>query len=471
MEHHGHWRVTRRRIAAALLLTVTTSLAANAAPSHTSASTQARAGRVGAAGAPAGAVDSPMYRGSAAGNPIATTSQNLSVNWTSPPLQSLTIDATPYSNTLYISGMVFGPFAARGSQFHDPFYALDVRTGKVLWQTYTPNWHTRGPIVVKGVVYLGVGNSWAASAAPVNWDTVVRGTGPSGVYAYDAATGRPLWNFPTPGAVHNTPLYANGVIYAVTGDRAVYAIDAATGQLKWKLSIPSYDSVSSPILSGNMIYFGGAHPYAVYGVDLTTHKIAWQTALPHVMGATDDCTPAVANGLVYIEGATSDKYMVLPSTGTPIGQSLFALNAKTGKIAWTFDEGMGHTPFFYAASTPTVVGNTVYFGSDVTASFYAVDALTGAQRWAYQVGAAWTLPNTIGESAAIAGGVAWTGTRGGVLLGLRTADGSVAYHKQLKAAIYAGSPTIVDDTLVVPSSTGQVQAFSITQLLAQGATQ
>ncbi|MCA1597556.1 MAG: hypothetical protein LC769_00810, partial [Chloroflexi bacterium] len=139
MEHHGHWRVTRRRIAAALLLTVTTSLAANAAPSHTSADAQAHTGRIGAAVAPADPVDSPMYRGSAAGNPIATTSQNLSVNWTSPPLQSLTIDATPYSNTLYISGMVFGPFAATGSQFHDPFYALDVRTGKVLWQTYTPN--------------------------------------------------------------------------------------------------------------------------------------------------------------------------------------------------------------------------------------------------------------------------------------------------------------------------------------------
>ncbi len=414
------------------------------------------------------AVDVPMYRGSAAGNLEVTTGENLAVQWSSPPLAALALDAIPYGNTLFIGGMVFGPaFVAKHAPGVDPFYALDVRTGAVRWQATTPNWHSRGPAVVNGTVYLGVGNSWARSAFPVNWDTVTRGTGTSGVYAYDAATGKPLWTFNTPGAVHNTPLYHDGVVYAATGDRAFYAIDAKTGKQLWKLSIPSYDSVSSPILSGNLVYFGGAHPYAVYAVDIATHKVVWQTALPHVIGATDDCTPAVTNGLVYIEGATNPPgktYTALPSTGTPVGQKLFALDARTGKIAWSFDEGLGHTPFFYAASTPTVVGGAVYFGSDVTASFYAVDAKTGVQRWAYHVGA-WSLPHTIGESGTVHDGIVWTGTRGGVLLGLRASDGSVAYKKQLKAAIYAGSPAVVDNTLIVPSSTGQILAFSIPQLL------
>ena len=175
--------------------------------------------------------------------------------------------------------------------------------------------------------------------------------------------------------------------------------------------------------------------------------------------------PAVANGLVYIEGVTSTKYKVLPPTGTPnIQQDLFALDTGTGKIAWTYHEGPGQTPFFYAASTPTVVGDTVYFGSDVTASFYAVNAKTGQQRWVYKVGP-WNLPNTIGESGVVHNGIVWTGTRGGVLLGLNTSDGSVAFKKQYKAPWYAGSPAVVDDTLIMASSAGQVYAFAIPQLL------
>src|SRR5205823_12010618 len=204
--------------------------------------------------------------GSAAGNPVFATAQNLNVSWTSPFLKSITIDAMPYGNRLYVGGMVTTPQYTKlynGSEFRDPFVALDLQTGKIVWQTVTPNWHTRAPAIAHGTLYLGVGNSWAQSSFPVNWDMVVRGTGPSGVYAYDAATGRTRWVFATPGAVHNTPLYHAGVVYAVTGDRAVYAIDAQPGTLRWKLAIPSYDSVSSPIIQGDMFYFGGAPPYRV----------------------------------------------------------------------------------------------------------------------------------------------------------------------------------------------------------------
>src|SRR5438094_7280120 len=196
-------------------LTALAGIASGLAAGRTSVSAATRASHLGAAAATA-AADWLMYRGSAEGNPVLTTGQNLAVNWVSPPLKSLAVEVTPHGNALYVGGMIL-PFAPQKAQFHDPFYALDVRTGKILWTTFTPNWHTRAPIVVNGVIYLGVGNSWAASGQPVNWDTVVRGTGPSGVYAYNAQTGQLLWAFSTPGAVHNTPLYYNGVVYAVTG--------------------------------------------------------------------------------------------------------------------------------------------------------------------------------------------------------------------------------------------------------------
>src|SRR6266516_4978058 len=54
-------------------------------------------------------VDVPMYRGSAAGNAVLTTGQNLTLNWTSPFLGSIVVDAVPYGERLYVGGMVTTP--------------------------------------------------------------------------------------------------------------------------------------------------------------------------------------------------------------------------------------------------------------------------------------------------------------------------------------------------------------------------
>src|SRR2546423_8540087 len=150
-----------------------------------------------------------MCRAIAAGNAVLTTGQNLNVSWSAPFLKSIVVEAVPYGERLYIGGMVTTPQYKKlynGSEFRDPFVALDLRTGRIAWQIVTPNWHTRAPAIANGTIYLGVGNSWARSSFPVNWDTAVRGTGPSGVNASDAATGQTNWVFAHQRPVLITPL-------------------------------------------------------------------------------------------------------------------------------------------------------------------------------------------------------------------------------------------------------------------------
>src|SRR5690348_12281048 len=140
----GVWRSLR--LLSPLALTVLVG-ATSLAPTYAASRTAAAAANV------------PMYRGSASGNQVVTTGQNLALNWTSPFLKSLVVDATPYGNLLFVSGMVTTPQYTRlygGSEFQDPFYALDLHTGKVVWQVTVPNWHTRAPAVANGTVYLGV---------------------------------------------------------------------------------------------------------------------------------------------------------------------------------------------------------------------------------------------------------------------------------------------------------------------------
>ena len=50
-----------------------------------------------------------MYRGSAAGNAVLTTGQNLTLSWSSPFLGSIVVDAVPYGERLYVGGMVTTP--------------------------------------------------------------------------------------------------------------------------------------------------------------------------------------------------------------------------------------------------------------------------------------------------------------------------------------------------------------------------
>lgn len=78
--------------------------------------------------------------------------------------------------------------------------ALDVATGKILWQTADPTVGTidTGSVsVANGVMYAG---SYSGQ-----------------MYALDTRTGRILWNFESGGSVIDGPSIVNGVVYWGSG--------------------------------------------------------------------------------------------------------------------------------------------------------------------------------------------------------------------------------------------------------------
>jgi polyvinyl alcohol dehydrogenase (cytochrome) len=82
--------------------------------------------------------------------------------------------------------------------------ALDVATGKILWQTADPTANTidRGSVsVANGVMYAGSNSGQ--------------------MYALDAATGNILWNFASGGTVIDGPSIADGTLYWGSGYRNI----------------------------------------------------------------------------------------------------------------------------------------------------------------------------------------------------------------------------------------------------------
>ena len=92
--------------------------------------------------------------------------------------------------------------------YDSSFYALNARTGTVLWkyQTGSQVGIDSSPAVVSGVVYFGADD-------PDN-----------SVYALNASTGALLWKYTTGSDVESSPAVVNGVLYVGSLDRNLYAL-------------------------------------------------------------------------------------------------------------------------------------------------------------------------------------------------------------------------------------------------------
>lgn len=110
-------------------------------------------------------------------------------------------------------------------------YALDERTGRVLWSVRGPNGDCP-PAVDQGRVFA-VGSAQAGPHLEVNR-----------LYAVSAATGRILWTYTTPpgpmveGDEAPPPTVADGVVYMASPfTNAVYAVNEASGKLMWRATL------------------------------------------------------------------------------------------------------------------------------------------------------------------------------------------------------------------------------------------
>lgn len=168
--------------------------------------------------------------------------------------------------------------------------ALDELTGVVLWSQ---------PIVG--------GNSWGSWAGPAYDSGKVFISGDK-VYAFDAATGTPLWAFDLPNdACNGGPMAVNGRVYAGDWDgHHYYCLDAnsadPTGTLLWSFDmgggyaqgVPAYydDGGDGRIYLTGWGY-GGGH---VYCLNATTGALIW-----HGMTPLDTCgSPMIADGRVWV---------------------------------------------------------------------------------------------------------------------------------------------------------------------------
>ena len=283
------------------------------------------------------------------------------------------------------------------------------------------------------------GTNRGMQATPIVVDGVLYTSGVAGrVYAVDAASGKPLWQFEPPLALKNArgsccDLVNRGVavwrgkVYVGSFEGILYALDARDGKVLWQADTfidhhRAYSITGAPQVAGKVVVIGnGGAEFDSRGYvtayDLDTGKLAWRffTVPGDPAKPAEDKAMAMAartwdpqrdvgrgdggnvwdgiaydpkRNLVYIgtsNGAPWNSAYRSPSGGDNLFiASIVALNADTGEYVWHYQETPGER-WDYDATPPMTLATLrigdadrdVLMQASKNGFFYVLDRATG----------------------------------------------------------------------------------------------
>ena len=264
-----------------------------------------------------------------------------------------------------------------------------------------------------------LGTNRGLEATPVEVGGVLYTSGVAGrAYAFDAATGKPLWAFEPQvdmqvtrtvccDMVNRGVAVADGKVFVTALDAVMYALDAKTGKVVWQADTKEdktrgINSTGAPEIAGDVVMIGngGADDDVrgyVSAYDIRTGALRWRFhVVPHDprLGPQDnpDMDAAlktwdpnsrwdIGGGGAPWDGLTYDAETGLVLVGTGNGEpyshtarsphrgdnlylsSIVALDPKTGRVKWHYQESPGDQ-WDYDATAPMVLTHLKVDGAD-----------------------------------------------------------------------------------------------------------
>ncbi len=284
-----------------------------------------------------------------------------------------------YATPIVVGNRVY-VFSRRGE--NETMSALDADTGRELWQTGYPAPFTMHSAAVRH----GAG----PKSTPVFTNGKLLSIGMTGVVtAFDAATGKQLWQKPgsTPVPLYTSHAFSplvegNVAIFHLGGHNqgALTALDVATGKVKWSWTGdgPGYGSPIVATLGGTRQIVTITQAKIV-GVDIATGALLWERPYP-AASTTNSNTPILHGQTVIVSGNG--------------GPTIAFTVAKTG-TQWTTTNVWENADIPLRLTNVVVVGDLMFGLTNKNAGqYFGVDATTGKTLW--------TSPGRQASNAAIA---------------------------------------------------------------------
>jgi outer membrane protein assembly factor BamB len=232
--------------------------------------------------------------------------------------------------------------------------ALDDATGKTLWTTRTVQSGTKTQ-----------GGSCFVTAKQIFID--LHGATADDVWAFSLADGQPLWNRTIPNSIafDEDRLYATNWYFdqPQTTPPQFTAYDAATGKQLWQISEQLQILAFQPTTSEDNGILGAKTPNGIAGVDITTGTVRWRF----------DAQEQGGNPITYWLGVFDGGNTIFYYNQ----RSLYAIDSATGAVRWQ------HTLAQVGQENPVV--NLLYRDKRVYLTIphalHVYDATTGKQLW------------------------------------------------------------------------------------------
>jgi polyvinyl alcohol dehydrogenase (cytochrome) len=361
------------------------------------------------------------------------------------PLSFVTNSAVVYKDTAFVGVAsneeliaAFVPPANWQWQFRGSVLALDVKTGKIKWQTYTvpantapPNmpsngyyggsvWGSTGAVDEDdNLVFMTTGNNYAVpQSCLTNSSACSPDNHVDSIIALDMDTGKIKWaaRGMTSDAWNvacglSSPGFVIGPGYLGVYGNCPYANPSAAG--------PDYDFAQGPMLLDGGLVGAGEKSGIFWAFHRKTGALAWMTqAAPGGItgglqwgSATDGDRIFVAasnSGTALAGGGTGAMPWKLKNGTTVTSGGWAALDRKTGAVLWTTPDPVGSR-----SEAPVSAANDVVFGCNLAfgvGTMVAMNAKTGTILWSYNSGGLCNAGASISDGMVFWGNGTFAGT-------------------------------------------------------------
>ncbi len=277
------------------------------------------------------------------------------------------------------------------------------------------------------------------------------------VSAFDAASGKRIWERQLESANPKSDKHAIGGGLAIAGDRLlvtsgfayIEALSLADGSPIWHRRVDSPMS-GSPAILGNRAFVTSSNN-EFYAINIQTGEIEWNDqAIAESARVLSSPSPAVNNDLLVVPYSSGELIAYLPANGRRLWQDTLTTVGRYTPLSAIND----------IAGRPTIEDGIVYAASH-SGVLAAIDARSGARIWEASFGSRLG-PVIVGDFLFVVG-------TDGKVGAFSKIDGKLAWVRELpefrnpeqkKNRIVWTGPLVASNRLIVASSEGDVIALS-----------
>lgn len=379
-----------------------------------------------------------------------------------PPFGSPRPWQTDVGGQIRASASVVGDFVLVGAHGSGLLTALDATTGVVRWTARVPNWIHQDPVSDGRVVVVGFGDNKGS----------FMGTTPSGVAAYDLATGSRLWTAFDDGSVMTSPIIRDSVIVYGTGAALLYKRMLMTGRLLAVRELPGMVTMAPPASIGDTIVFSLDHDW-VCAFRISTLDTSWCRQVMHLF-MMGHAGPAIVGDQVIVSGSATVLSLtwneftrfgpmsqwrlirsVLFASGYPEhpGQIFASLALRDGAVQWK-RALFGRTRIVdgHTSGTAAISGDAGVIVLPLLDQVVGFDVSSGRVRWVAGAHGARGPASIVDGRAVVAG-------RDGVIEVRDVDRGSLACTIRRKVGWDRAGPTLAGNMLIFADLNGGVEAM------------